>query len=462
MNNKGKSLYLETLKGTFLLSSWTTVSQLVGIVNSFIVLYLLTVYEYGIYVLVLSVINMSEGALYESSDQLIITDVLIERRRNNLERAKRIYQEYALFKIIMAVVAFAVLFLGAQLIADYLGYDSLGLFIKVGAFMVLFRGGFYFLHINLRINKKFNQMGSFTFIMELIKLLLLLTMFFYFEAGIAKIIFVSVLANLFSFVILLFRNFNDLKHWFSGFKIDFRNLQLWKIMRAHGKWNFATGLVAKFSKNIKPWLMKFFISTEAVAIYNFGKNLFTHLDGLVPVKEVINQLLPDLAQDKERLKRVLLYGSKYVSLLLIAVSLAGMAGAPLFVWLLFPKYLWSLPVFYIFLISEISFGGLGQVASSLLFSLRQQKWLTYIPVLKAFLVIILNALLLPVFGMFGMAWEFTITAFITTLLTYTVAIKKLGLPWLAFVKIFDFDQTDQAIWNRLLKSFKNKFKKTNN
>ena len=194
MNNKGKSLYLETLKGTFLLSSWTTVSQLVGIVNSFIVLYLLTVYEYGIYVLVLSVINMSEGALYESSDQLIITDVLIERRRNNLERAKRIYQEYALFKIIMAVVAFAVLFLGAQLIADYLGYDSLGLFIKVGAFMVLFRGVFYFLHINLRINKKFNQMGSFTFIMELIKLLLLLTMFFYFEAGIAKIIFVSVLA----------------------------------------------------------------------------------------------------------------------------------------------------------------------------------------------------------------------------------------------------------------------------
>ena len=224
-----KSLTAEALKGTVFLGSWGTLSQVIGIVNSFIVLYLLTIYEYGLYVLVLAIIGFASSILFESMDQLVATDIMIERGKGELSKAKKIFQEYFITKIILGFIAFAVLFFGAEMIASQYGYNSISLFIKLGAFLVLFRGLDNFLRINFKVNKKFFQMGSFTFLKELIKIVILLTIVFYFDPGIAKIIFTMVVANFLTIIFIFFYNRKDLMCWFSGFKIDLKNLELWKV-----------------------------------------------------------------------------------------------------------------------------------------------------------------------------------------------------------------------------------------
>ena len=103
-----KSLTAEALKGTVFLGSWGTLSQVIGIVNSFIVLYLLTIYEYGLYVLVLAIIGFASSILFESMDQLVATDIMIERGKGELSKAKKIFQEYFITKIILGFIAFAV------------------------------------------------------------------------------------------------------------------------------------------------------------------------------------------------------------------------------------------------------------------------------------------------------------------------------------------------------------------
>lgn len=451
-----KSLTLEALKGTFFLGSWSTASKLIAIANSFIVLYLLSVYEYGLYVLVLSAVSMAEWILLENMDQLVITDIIIAKNQNNLQRAKRIYQEYFLFKLIAALIGFVVLLSGSNIIAQTMGYSSIGLFVKLGAFIVLIRGSMYFAQINLRINKKFNQMGAFTFFAETFKLAILGVVFFAFDPGIAKIILSLILSQGLAFVLLIYVNREDFKFWFSNFKIDIRNLLLWKILRGHGKWNLFSGFIYKFNKNAKLWIVQLLLSTEAVAYYNFGKNLFSHLDGLVPVRVVLAQILPGIALDKRRLQRAFIDGAKYISLINIGAALAGIVAVPIMVWLLFPKYIISIPIFYIFLLSFVFYGGFSLVTDSILFALRQQKWLTYAPILKLFSLVIFSSLLLPIWGIYGMAAEFVITMFLNTVIMYFMTIKKLELPWWSFVKVFSYTPRDSEFLDALRRRFKSK------
>jgi len=445
-----KSLSAETIKGTFFLGSWGMISKVLAIFNSFIIIYLLSVYEYGLYTLVLSVVSLAQVLLLENMDQLIINEILIEKSRDDFQRAKKIYQEYFAVNLLFCTVGFLLLFFGSQIIASYTGHVSIGLFIKLGSFLVLVRASISFFKVILYINNKFIQLGSYTFSQELFKLIILLTMLVFIEPGIAKIIFAMILANSISIVILLIRSLNDFKYWLKDFRINFRKMELWRIMKAHGKWSMVENFLANLQKNLMPWLIQLSINTEAVGLYNFGKNLYKQLDELLPIRKVISQLLPEIFSDKKRLQRVLIYGTKYYTLISILTSLAGITAIPYFIYLFFPKYIYAIPVFLIFMFIPLSFGGLFQITNSVLFSLRQQKFLTYMVGLRVFLVVILNALLLPIFGVYGAAMERVITLFISTVIVHYKTTKYLGMKFFSLGEIFAYTNIDSMLINNFL------------
>ena len=451
-----KSFFLETIKGTFFLTFWNTANKFVGFINSFAIIYILSVYEYGLYVLVLSVVSMAEVALTESTDQLMATEILMSKGRGDDERAKKIYQEYFLVKTLLTILTFAVLFLGAGFIVRQFFNKSIVLFVKLASFLVLTSGLSDCLNIHIKVEKKFSQMGSFVLVKELVKLAALLIIVFYFKAGIAKVIFTMILADWAGIAALIAYNSRDLRVWFKGFRFNFKNLIVWQIIKAHGKWNIFSSSVAKLQKNLRPWLVQIFINTEAVAIYNFGKNLYLHLESFLPVQKVIYQLLPEINRQQERLKRVFIYGGKYISLILILINLAGLMIVPYFIILVFPKYLASIPVFLIFLAAPFSYFGLSQVASSILFSLRQQKYLAYTQGLATFSLIIFSSLFLPVFGVYGMALEKVATMFITALLVCFKTARLLNLKLTAVFEFFRFTSYDALILKNLADKTYNK------
>lgn len=455
-----RSLSIETIKGTLFLGSWGTISKVLAIINSFIIIYLLSVYEYGLYALVLSIVSITEIVLFENMDQMIINDMLIEKSRDNLVKAKKIYQEYFLYKAIFGLLGFIALFCGAEAIAIYAGYVSISLFVKIGAFLVLIRTMLNFIRVNLTLSKKFFQLGRHTFIQEFFKIIILGAIFIFFQPGIAKIIFAMFLANFCAIVITISKNLNDFKFWLSGFSFDLSKSELWKILKAHGKWNALENIVANFQKNISIWLVKLFISTEAVGIFNFGKNLYKQLDELLPINKVMSQFLPEISSDKNRMQRVFIYGTKYYTFFSILIGVTGIIALPIFVYLIFPKYILSIPVFLIFMIIPLSYGGAFKICNLILFTLRQQKFLSYMLILRTFSVVILNSIFLPIFGVIGVAMERVITLFISTVIINFKTTQLLNLKWYAYVRLFKYESFDSKFLSSFINKFKSKFKKS--
>jgi len=450
-NMENKSLTQEAVKGVVVLGSWNTLTKFFSLANSFIVIYLLSVYEYGIYVLIMSVISISEIFLFESMDQLMITDVIIEKSKEQFQKARLIFQEYYQLKVILGVVLFLILLFGSHIIADYFGNRSISIFIKLASLLVLSSAIQIIFAFYLRVNRKFNLIGIFAIIQEIIRLILLLSVFFFFTPGVAKILAVTVLTTYIIIFIRLIVLFKEIKKWFIGFKLRFKNLIIYQIFKQHGKWRIATSFLTKFQKDIRLWLIQLFIGTEAVAIYNFGRNLYLHLDSVLPINKVILQLIPNIITDKERLKRTFIYATKYLTLVHIFMALGGLIAGPIFVYFLFPDYLYSIPVFYILLLMPCSFQGLFKVTDNILFSLREQRFLSLSLILRATITTLVSLIMLPLFGIYGIAMERVITLFFTTIIFTRKTLKSLGMKFKELFEIFRVTSEDKVYFKNMLK-----------
>src|SRR5665213_3436911 len=88
---------------------WNTVSTFVGrgivFVNVFIILQHLSVYEYGLSELVLSVVSTMSILLLPGLSSAIIADLSTERAQDNKERMKTIFHQYLFLNIVLGILS---------------------------------------------------------------------------------------------------------------------------------------------------------------------------------------------------------------------------------------------------------------------------------------------------------------------------------------------------------------------
>ena len=138
--SENKSLSTVFVKGTFFLGSWGMVGKIINLFNSFLVIYVLSLYEYGLYSLILSIVSVTEVVLVDGMDQLIVNEILYRKSQNEEAKAKKIYHQYFVLKLVFGILAFLILFLGADIIDKYVGNHSIALFIRLSSFFTFFAG----------------------------------------------------------------------------------------------------------------------------------------------------------------------------------------------------------------------------------------------------------------------------------------------------------------------------------
>ena len=347
-------------------------------------------------------------------------------------------------QLFLACAGWAVLFFGVGAFTGTLAPDVIRL-VRIVSFFFLalpFRSLFTIL---FNVQLRFFNLSLHVVIEEVSRLVFLTLTLFVFQKGSDGVLLSAVLSQgvaILCMTPLFLRAYAPLRPY-AAVRISMKD-----VIFRHGKWALFVSYVSTLNKDVRKWLFKFILGTEAVGLFSLASSLFGHLRSLVPLGTIITPIIPQYISDTERLKRIIAKSVKYQLIGYALLAGASLVFAPPLLGFFFPNYIPSLPIFFVMLLALIP-NAFAIVLTPVFYALREQKSLFNAYVVR----ILLTALLLPsltyVFGMLGIAYEFVITLAVFVIGRYWLVKRLKPEISLSFKDFFSFDEYDRLIVGKL-------------
>jgi len=384
------------LSGEAHFAFWDIVSKGIGFLNTFLILSALSVYQYGVFQLLLSFYALLSNFLFLGGG-VVSNDIMRFVGEGREDKAKKLFLEYHGLRVFGAIVLGLFLFFGSGLLAFRYPPEMIA-FAKPLALLLVFEVLFSILKSLLKMRLRFGIVASRSTLYKFFELAALLSFLSAGGLSVGRVIWAMIVGSVVSSLILLRPAYSALTHWRG--RIAAPERILFRVFRHHGKWEILQQFTGKFSAFLQPWLIKIFVSTEAVAVYSVAQVAVSSFIGFFPTK-TLGTLIPLEAGNADRLKRLYHLGSKY--LLVFSVVLAGIAAifVPVAVGAIFEKYLPSLPYFFLLLL-HLPISALGSVTSTFMVVMRRQKHLFFQKILRSVFALPM-LLFLWAGGLWGMA-----------------------------------------------------------
>lgn len=440
MNKNITSFSKLFVRGETYFGFWNVSGKGLALLNSLIVIKYLSLYEYGVYQLVLAFNGLIGSFFLKILAVVTLNDILRFIGEHREDLAKRLYHQYAFLKITISVVVFFFVYIGADIISSY--YDeNVASFFRIISVMFLIDTLYNLVKIVLEARLRLNLIASRPIIYQLIRTSLLIGSIFVFgKFGIKEILIIHVLSAITALLVILYPFWGQYMLW-KGVSSSRENVLL-NIFKTHGKWSILRPIIAGFSDNVRPWLIKLFINTEAVAVVSVASIMLSAVKSILPIN-TLTYLVPLSINNKEQSRKILSYSIKYIAILSTAVGTATAIIAMFLVPIFIPQYKNTLGIFFGMLVS-LPFSGIGSVAATFLVAMRKQKYLFYQMVSKSIFTFTATLVLLPIFGIWGVAIETIATSLFVSIIIY-IYVKKFGGLGFAvdWAKIFSFTNTDR-------------------
>jgi len=439
-----KSILRTIGEGTLWTSGSTVLLKVIGLATIFLILHRLSVYEYGLVQLVLSILPLFSIFLLPGMSSVVVADMGVARGEGDRGEMRAIFSNYFLLQVLLAICAWAIVFFGADIIANYYKGQVSGL-LKIISFSFLvspFRGS---IQIVLRVYLKFFQQSLYTVVEEFLKLFFIALFFFVFHISVPGVLLAAVLAEV-STVLVMTASFLGAYRDFSRAPI-LEKKPFWSLLYFHGKWGLFTSYLNSFGQNMRLWIVKFMLGTEAVGLFSVASGLLSHTASLIPISGILAPIIPQYVDQKERFYRLIVKGVKYQMISSIVVGIAAFSVFPLIIVLLFPNYAQSMPLFQkmIFAIIPMSFGTI----TSAFFALKAQKNLFYATLYRTVLIVIFSPLFIFLFGLPGVAYELILTLSLFALERIIVLRKLLPGIKIGVRSVFLVDDEDRILLQRI-------------
>ncbi|TSC83074.1 MAG: hypothetical protein G01um101419_274 [Parcubacteria group bacterium Gr01-1014_19] len=435
------------LKGEATKRVFDGISTAVGLVNSYFIISNLSVFHFGLYQLMLSLVSILDNFNLDVIDGVVQIDMRRSFNVGNRSAAKRLYWDYAKIKLGISVVFATAVFFGSSLISKYYGED-LGLFIRISSFLLIFRALQSLETMLLKSLLTFSY-WSYPAIRESAKLLFVLGfLFFSGQFTITQVITAHVIADGVAVVVMTLTLFiNKYRKAFMGVVMESKSL-VWGVVSTYGKWAMLRYLFSKVSKNSTPWLIKYFINTEAVAFYALAVNLIAFIENFFPM-DGLAQILAFKADNLGQISSIFKRAVKYAFWLGVIFMIGGAVVAAPVVVFIFPKYGPAMPVFYVMLLALPVFG-LYKILKSTLTVLREQKILTMRVFNEAVLIPATLVIFLPFFRLVGAGFTYALLYLERSWFFYSQLVKKYPdfkiKPW----QFLRFDRADRDLLERVI------------
>lgn len=398
--------------------AWNTTGTIAGkiimFVNIFLTLNFLTIYEYGFSELVFSVIAMTGIALLPGLSSAVIADLGVERGRGDKAMMSTIFHQYALLLIFLAGCAWAVLFFGALPLARMVGNEYAAQFLQIASFTFLISPFRTLTQTLSTVMLRYFDLSFYSVIEEVFKCLLLLVFIVYLGQGIRGLMYAMVLSQLFGLLVFLPRLFSGYRYF--ALAPTSGKIRFWRLLRGHRAWSVGTSYVGTISQNVRIWIVKLLLGTEAVGIMAFAYGLLSHIVSLMPLATVIAPVVVRYVDKKDQLVRILRASIKLQLLLAIGLFTGGLMFSYLFVTLLFPKYVVAVPLVYILLCILIS-NSVASLFTPVFAAYKEQVSLFQSNSIKLLLGLTALPVFIMLFGISGVAIELVFT-------TYVIAVER--------------------------------------
>lgn len=416
-------------------------NKAVGLVTTLLMLRFLDTYEFGLYKLILALYGILSLFFFSGIDQIVLADFMRAKHEKNHALINRIMLEFFFFKVIVGVLLFGATFFGARFAESWYGADIAHL-VKIIAFLFLIVAVERIMNLIFNYYLAFRAMALFTFFEETTKLLFLLFFIFVVGLGVSGVVLAIVTASGITF--LLFLPYAIVLAKRLPRVSPLKTMVLPGAFLSYGKWAVGLRYLNDFQRNVRPWFIKYFLSTEAVGIYAIAESLYGQIVGLFPLATV---LLPTVAQnikDRVRIKQLLYYGVKYGTPFFILIGIVSLVVAPPLIHLVFPQHEASLPVFYLILIAIVTTGS-GYILTAIFYAEREQRAHFFITASVLAVTLLGSATLIPLLGVYGSALEFILSALFFNAMRLRYIFKR--YPELGFSPrlLFIFSKEDREI-----------------
>ncbi|MEX0931919.1 MAG: oligosaccharide flippase family protein [Candidatus Paceibacterota bacterium] len=440
----------ETLKrtigvGTAWTSGSTLVLKVVGLATIFIMLRKLNVYEYGLAELVLSILGIMSIFSIPGLSPIVIADMGIAKAKRDLRAMKELFVNFFLLQISLGFVAWAIVFFGSDIIAHYFSEHAGGLF-KIVSFAFLISPFRSLFMVAFSVELKFFHRSLYSVLEEIFKLVVIWVLLYLVGLRVSAVIWSVVLSQ---FLVMIPMALSLLKctRYFRSVTLVNKKAP-WSLFYDHGKWGIFATYFNSLGQNIRLWIIKVMLGTEAVGIFAVANGLLQHTVSLVNLSSVLGPILPQHVNDKERFARIATKAIKYQVFAFVCTAIvAYFIFVPIVAWM-FPNYLESLPLFRAMLPVVISLG-FATVFTPMFAALQAQKSLFWAISVKTVMILLLLPVSLFYFGIMGVAYEFFLTTMIFVFERYRALKRVLPGFSIRIRRFFEFDTEDAVILDRI-------------
>lgn len=415
---------------------WDSVAEVLGFVNTFFIITALSLTEYGVFQLLLSLYAIFSNFL-SLGGGVVGNDMLRFVGEGKEPEAKRLFAEYHGTRLILAVFVAIFMVYGSTVLTHWYSPAVVSLLQPMAILLileVLFSVGKSLLGIRLH----FGLIASRSSMYKIAQIAVLAFYFMQNSLGIREVIFSMIAGSLLSSVLLIRPTLRAWGIW-QSIKISSHPIIFW-VFAHHGKWDILQQFTSKLTAPLLLWIIKVFINTEAVAIYSVAQTMVSTVVGFLPTK-TLNTLVPLRAKDPLQLQKIYSYAMKYIFIVaLVFVMIAAVLG-PLAIYIVFPKYASSLPYFFGLLL-YLPITALSSVTSTFLVVVRKQEYLFYQKIFKGItaLPMILLVMFLGLWGVVAYQVTFSLLLFYTVYLFLRSVPPGFRIDWKNFFKFGTADK----------------------
>jgi len=429
------------VEGEFRLGFWGFVKKGVGLFNSFFVLRSLSLYQFGVYQLLLSFYAIASDFFHNIFASVVSNDLARFIAEDREDKAKRLFWEYAFFRVLMGLVPVIAVVSLVRFFSFRYGPDAI-MWAYVLSAIFLVDAILSVLLTLLKINLKFSLLAVRPSFQKLVQGLVLAIFFFFYHLSVTEIFIAQLAGSVFAVIVVIPTFVKVYKPWRSIQSAPGSILE--GIIFSYGAWeipgSFTTNLVGK----IRPWLIKFFLNTEAVGIFGAASMAISLLKDVIPMR-TLSALMPRKINEPEKIKSIFVHGTRFYVAMSLLLVVAGSVIFPVSVNFLFPQYQPSIILFYFLLPTVVLFAFI-KMTNILLVVKRRQKFIFYQSVFQQGLGIILIVVFLPTVGILGLALAELFGLLIPSIIKYYYLVRTRFIEHIPLKRFFVFDSEDKKIF----------------
>jgi O-antigen/teichoic acid export membrane protein len=432
---------------------WNGAAKGVAIINSFIALSWLTFYQFGLYQLLLASISLVGILLIDGLNSVVFNDVIRFAHEGDAAKSKMLFTEFSLFKVVTGFLLGIFVFGVGMWVGKNYDHD-IGILIQILAPSIFLDSLLTIIDVFLRAELKFGLIAVQSFIREASKLILLIGFLVTTSVTVRSIVIAHTASLGILVGLLMITSFTEIRRKLISRREGSGTLM--RLIMSYGKWAILRSGVKEFSNKINPWLVKIFISTEAVSIFSVATSLVDLINSFFP-GNVISSLIPRELTDEKRFRRIFVYGLKYFLFAGILLAAAGVLGLSGVVLLGLPKYQIALPYFAALSITTVMYA-VSKFTGAVLTAKRDQRFLFGRMTLTVVIVLVLSPFLYPLWGVWGAVFIAILNSAVATGLFLWRAIKLQPTMHISLKEFFHFDSRDRDFLKNLMREIRALFR----